>query len=133
MHRLNAMVEKAQPGDFLFFHFSGHGSQIRDRDGDELRDQMDELICPYDMNWDNGYITDDMLNEIFTQLPPGVFLEVILDSCHSGTGLKEDTLGRPLELGPEHPNLSRYLPPPFDIRCRFQGEEKQLKSPKSHT
>jgi Caspase domain len=30
--------------DKLLFHFSGHGSQIRDRDGDELKDQLDEII-----------------------------------------------------------------------------------------
>ena len=68
LHRLRLMVDEAKAGDFLVFHFSGHGSQIRDRDGDELRDQMDELICPWDMNWDNGFITDDMLYEIFSQL-----------------------------------------------------------------
>jgi len=38
LYRLKWMVKKAKPGDFLVFHFSGHGSQIRDRDGDELRD-----------------------------------------------------------------------------------------------
>ena len=53
LKRLRWMVDGAKPGDFLVFHFSGHGSQIRDRDGDELQDQMDELICPWDMNWDS--------------------------------------------------------------------------------
>ncbi len=62
--RLNSMVKNAATGDCLIFHFSGHGSQIRDREGDELADHMDELICPYDMDWDNGYITDDILKEI---------------------------------------------------------------------
>ena len=55
------MVKSAVKGDFLIFQFSGHGSQIRDREGDELSDHMDELICPYDMNWDDGFITDDIL------------------------------------------------------------------------
>lgn len=36
-----------QPGDSLFFHFSGHGSQQYDRNGDE-EDGYDETICPTD-------------------------------------------------------------------------------------
>lgn len=129
--RLEYMVSKAKSGDFLVFHFSGHGSQIRDRDGDELKDHMDELICPYDMNWDGTFITDDTLNNIFTKLPKGVLLEVFLDSCHSGTGLRDVGLGRPPELGPEHPTLSRYLPPPVDIECRLEGDEEDLKAERS--
>jgi hypothetical protein len=126
LKRLRWMIDGAKPGDFLVFHFSGHGSQIRDRDGDELQDQMDELICPWDMNWDDGFITDDMLNEIFSQLKKNIFLEVFLDCCHSGTGLRGDGLGRPAELGPENQTLDRYLPPPMDIVCRSDGEEDEL-------
>ena len=131
LHRLRHMVNNAEAGDTLVFHFSGHGSQIRDRDGDELRDNMDELICPWDMNWDNGFITDDHLGEIFGELPEGVLLEVFLDCCHSGTGLREIGLGRPAELGPENPTLinptlDRYLAPPIDIESRSEGEEEEL-------
>ena len=125
IYRLNWMVKNAKSGDFLVFHFSGHGSQIRDREGDELSDRMDELLCPWDMNWDGGYITDDDLNAIFKKLSKNVLLEVFLDCCHSGTGLRENILGRPPELGLEHPTLVRYLPPPVDIECRFEGEEDE--------
>jgi hypothetical protein len=127
LYRLNWLIDGAKAGDYLVFHFSGHGSQIRDRDNDELKDHMDELICPHDMDWDGSFITDDKLNEIFKKLPEGVLLEVFLDSCHSGTGLKNMDLGRPDELGPENPVLIRYLPPPADIVCRHDGEEEELK------
>ena len=33
-----------QSGDSLFFHFSGHGSQVIDHSGDE-EDGLDETIC----------------------------------------------------------------------------------------
>jgi len=128
LFRLGKMVKEAQPGDFLVFHFSGHGSQIRDRDQDELRDHMDELICPYDIDWDGIYITDDMLGEILDELPKGVIMEVILDCCHSGTGTRFDELGRPEELGPMYPVVNRYLPPPLDIACRHEEEEHRLQS-----
>ncbi|MBA7681391.1 hypothetical protein ES703_89729 [subsurface metagenome] len=69
IHRLKWLVKGAQSGDFLVFDFSGHGSQIRDRDGDELVDHLDELICPYDMDWDGTFITDDELNGILKNVP----------------------------------------------------------------
>ncbi len=128
IHRLKWLVDKAKSGDFLVFHFSGHGSQIRDRDGDEPVDHLDELICPYDMNWDGTFIIDDELNEIFKNVPEGTLLEVFIDSCHSGTVLREMGLTPPPELAAEHPTLNRYLPPPADIFLRFSGEEDELES-----
>ncbi|OGU94292.1 MAG: hypothetical protein A2220_11110 [Ignavibacteria bacterium RIFOXYA2_FULL_35_10] len=125
-HRLKWMVGKAKAGDFLVFHFSGHGSQILDRHNDELNDHKDELICPYDMDWDGTFIIDDDLNKIFKALKEGVHLEVLLDSCHSGTGTRD--LIQPKNPGNcEFPTLYRYLPPPPDIICRSEGEDYNLK------
>ena len=84
---LEALVADAQRGDLLIFHYSGHGSQVADPEGDEP-DQLDEILCPYDLDWKTKMIRDDDLKRIFDPLPSGVHLEVFLDSCHSGTGLK---------------------------------------------
>jgi metacaspase-1 len=127
LHRLKWLVSGAKAGDFLIFHFSGHGSQIRDRDGDEeLTDGLDELICPHDMDWDGTFITDDDLNKIFRGVPAGALLSVYLDCCHSGSGLRSSDLGRPPEFGPENPILDRYLPPPPDILLRYAEEDQPL-------
>ncbi len=129
LYRLRWLVTGAKPGDFLVFHYSGHGSQVRDRNGDELSDGMDELICPWDMSWDGTYITDDDLNAVFSALPSGVLLEVFLDSCNSGTGLRAGEFGRPPELGAAdaaNAVRNRYLAPPLDIVCRSEGEEDAL-------
>jgi hypothetical protein len=45
--------------DLLFFSYSGHGSQVVDKNGDET-DSRDEVILPLDFN----VITDDELNTI---------------------------------------------------------------------
>jgi hypothetical protein len=127
LERLEKMVTGSVAGDLLIFHFSGHGSQIRDREGDELNDHMDELICPYDMNWDDGYITDDMLKTILDQLPEGVKMEIILDSCHSGTGTREIGPGSFEGFGEPFFASYRYAPPPVDIECRIQGDEEMMK------
>jgi metacaspase-1 len=121
MERLEWLVKDARAGDRLLFHFSGHGSQIRDRDGDELNDHLDEILCPHDMDWDGTYIVDDELKAVFDGIPAGVHLEVLLDSCHSGTGTREAAAFA--LLPPEHAFKSRFLVPPVDILCRQTGED----------
>jgi len=116
INRLKWLVKNAKPGDCLLFHYSGHGSQVVDRDGDELKDKKDEILCPHDMDWDGNFITDDDLRGLFKTIPQGVNLEVLLDSCHSGTGTREmiGISSLPLELSFK----PRFLAPPVDIACR---------------
>lgn len=83
---LRWLVQGAQPGDVLFFHFSGHGAQQEDPHGYE-EDGMNETICPVDFQ-QVGMVTDDEIGEIIIKhLPEGVRLTAIMDCCHSGTGL----------------------------------------------
>uniref|UniRef100_A0ACD5YLR2 Uncharacterized protein n=1 Tax=Avena sativa TaxID=4498 RepID=A0ACD5YLR2_AVESA len=80
------LVHDCSSGDSLVFHFSGHGNQVEDDDGDELDDE-DETICPLD--WEqSGDIRDDEINEILVRpLVHGVRLHAFIDACHSGTVL----------------------------------------------
>jgi hypothetical protein len=120
--RLSWLVDGAESGDILVFHFSGHGTRIRDRDEqDELADHMDEAICAYDMSWDGGYITDDHLARIFEAVAPGVLVEAILDTCFAGMGRSELRLGLPPRERPQEVPL-RFLAPPLDIAARHDGE-----------
>ncbi|PFH53021.1 hypothetical protein AMATHDRAFT_55944 [Amanita thiersii Skay4041] len=80
------LVQGASPDDSLFFHYSGHGGQTKDRDGDE-GDGFDEVIYPLDF-LTNGHIVDDMMHDIMVKpLPAGCRLTAIFDSCHSGSAL----------------------------------------------
>ncbi|RDX49463.1 hypothetical protein OH76DRAFT_1483123 [Lentinus brumalis] len=80
------LVKSAQPNDSLFFHYSGHGGQVKDRDGDE-RDGFDEIIFPLDHKR-SGYIVDDLMHTIMVKkLPVGCRLTALFDSCHSGSVL----------------------------------------------
>lgn len=112
LNRLKWLVASAKKGDDLIFHYSGHGTRLRDRDGDELKDHMDEAICPWDTNWDGGVILDDDLYNIFKGINAGVNLEVILDSCHSGTGTKELMFMKDMKI--------RFMLPPVDIESRTE-------------
>ncbi|KAM1369900.1 hypothetical protein ACFX15_039709 [Malus domestica] len=83
---LHWLVQGCQPGDSLLFHYSGHGSQQRNYNGDEI-DGFDETLCPLDFET-QGMIVDDEINAaIVRPLPPGVKLHAIIDACHSGTVL----------------------------------------------
>jgi metacaspase-1 len=101
---LQWLVRGVNPGDTLLFHFSGHGSQVpvNDRTASFEPDGLDEIICNIDLDWDRP-IRDDDLGDMFERLPKGVKTTVILDSCHSGHGLKN-----PMPNGYKN----RYLYPP---------------------
>jgi hypothetical protein len=43
----------------------------------------DEALCPYDVA--AAVLVDDELRELFADLPRGVYLTILSDSCHSGT------------------------------------------------
>ncbi|KAG6826216.1 hypothetical protein H0H92_000683 [Tricholoma furcatifolium] len=53
------LVRGAKPHDSLFFHYSGHGGQTKDLNGDEI-DGFDEVIFPVDFQTTSHIIDDDM-------------------------------------------------------------------------
>ena len=75
------LLAGAASGDILVFTNSSHGSYVADTSGDEPT--YDEVICPYDIA--DNVLVDDELRALFTDLPRGVHLTVISDSCFSGT------------------------------------------------
>ncbi|KAH0599248.1 hypothetical protein MHUMG1_03365 [Metarhizium humberi] len=86
LRAMHWLVKDARPNDALFFHYSGHGGQTKDLDGDEA-DGYDEVIYPVDFR-QTGHITDDEMHRIMVRpLQAGVRLTAIFDSCHSGTAL----------------------------------------------
>jgi len=133
LERLDWLVDDAQPGDVLYFHYSGHGSQMIDRDYNRVEepDGKDEIICPTDLNWRDKVIKDDDFKAVFNKVPKGVNLTVVLDCCHSGGGIDNvnevgDVAYQPpiqmrRELGAESPNRNRRMDMPVDIESRSYG------------
>jgi metacaspase-1 len=85
---LQQMTARAQKGDHLVFHYSGHGSQVPAQGAGES-DGLDEILVPFDFDWTSNFIRDDDLAGIFRSLDAGATCDVILDCCHSGTGLRD--------------------------------------------
>ena len=83
VEKLRRLVTESKSGDILVFQYSGHGTQVRDDDGDE-DDGEDEALVPVDFET-GAFLIDDDIRAIFNLLPPGVNLTAFIDCCHSGT------------------------------------------------
>ena len=88
------MIEQAQNGDQLFFHFSGHGSQTISTDPNEP-DGYDETLVPCDSRTidEHGNAVYDILDKELAALislaeVKGTLVTVVLDCCHSGSGTR---------------------------------------------
>jgi len=85
---LEQFVREAGPDDTVYFHYSGHGSQVQDTNGDEKDDGLDETLVPQDgRTGDVRDITDDELDALFARLRAKTAM-IVLDSCHSGTATR---------------------------------------------
>jgi hypothetical protein len=83
---LRELVVTAKRGDVLVFHYSGHGTEVADLDGDEGPDgsRNDQAFVPVDFE-DGAFLIDDDIRDIFEKIPAGVSLTAFIDCCHSGT------------------------------------------------
>jgi hypothetical protein len=104
-------ITKAKAGDICVFHFSGHGQQVMDNNGDEA-DGYDEALVTYDspMEYEGGvekHLRDDefgfKLEEVRKHLGSNGNLLVIIDACHSGTSTRSG-------LGTYRGTTTKYAP-----------------------
>ncbi|KAK9129078.1 hypothetical protein Syun_017875 [Stephania yunnanensis] len=123
MGALNRMVDRAEPGDVLFFHYSGHGTRVPTDHG--LK--HDEAIVPCDFN----LITDVDFRRLVNRLPEGASFTIISDSCHSG-GLiaKEKEQIGPSTINPDttSKNLHKQKFIPFDAIFHHLASLSDLES-----
>src|SRR6187399_2970197 len=109
---IKALVKASKKGDVALLHYSGHGSNVPDDNGDES-DGRDEILCPTDLDWDNP-LRDDWLRTTFDGLREGVAMTVIMDCCHSGTNTRAIQ-------PPDAPIKERYLPSPVALWAAETG------------
>jgi len=95
LEQFKLLTHKAQINDIVYIHFSTHGQQVVDTDGDE-EDGLDEAIIPYDARktFEKGvyegknHLIDDELNILLSAVRKKIgksgTLLVVIDACHSG-------------------------------------------------
>lgn len=95
-----SLGNRCSPGDKVYIHFSGHGQQVTDTDGDE-ENGYDEAWIPYDAKpfYEKGvyegekHLIDDEVNSLLAGIKKKVGssgrILVVIDACHSGTATRE--------------------------------------------
>jgi hypothetical protein len=84
--------------DVLLIHYSGHGTQVPDKHGDD-EDGYDEGLYLID-----GVVIDDDIAQVLKSIPDKAVVILMFDSCFSGTITRE--------LGDDHQSLSKFVPMP---------------------
>jgi hypothetical protein len=87
--QLEALGQRAKPGDWVIFYYAGHGSQAKSRDPTEA-DGMDEFLALGGFRVakpdPNQFVLDnDLRGWLINFFPTTVNVLQIADACHSGT------------------------------------------------
>lgn len=96
------LAQSCQKDDIVYVHFSGHGQQMSDVDGDETDDGLDECWIPYDAyrrpcDEDRGekHLIDDEVNSLLNNVRDKIGsrgkMLVVVDACHSGDATRGDS------------------------------------------
>ena len=85
-----ALVARARPQDLAVIFYAGHGSQAKDRSGDEP-DGWDETLMLHDARVEGQRdLVDDEFHGMLQRLHAQTSnIVVILDSCNSGTATRD--------------------------------------------
>ncbi len=117
----DTLADRVGQDDIVVIHYSGHGSKVLDREGDEP-DCWDETIVPHDAGRSPEpfrEITDDEIYLWLLRLTERtLYVTLIFDCCHSGS-ITRDLFGdasrwlepdeRPLEELPPSPIASEFV------------------------
>jgi caspase domain-containing protein len=119
---LKDLVQRVGPEDIVVVHYSGHGSQMTDLEGDEP-DGLDETIVPYDSGrrpHENRDIKDDEIYLWLKDLTAKTSnVTLIFDCCHSGTIVRDDFGGAVRWVEPDRRPPDQL--PPSPIPAAFRG------------
>jgi hypothetical protein len=118
---MQELVERVGQDDVVVVHYSGHGSQMTDLEGDEP-DGFDETIVPYDSGRDpypNRDIKDDEIYLWLKDLTAKTSsVTLVFDCCHSGTITRDDFGGAVRWVEPDLRPASQLPPSPIPLAAR---------------
>lgn len=123
LFQMAKLINQVKENDTVVFHFSGHGSQMTDREGDEP-DGLDETIVPYDSgrkNHPNKDITDDEIYLWLIKLTERTRnITLIFDCCHSGTITRQSVvIVGTRQIEPDLRPISELPPSPVEGESLF--------------
>lgn len=93
LRELGKLRDATKAGDIAMFHYSGHGTTVRDSASTNLDYAgTDDALIPVDVFTRSGYalgneLVDDELWGWASSFPEGASVFSIIDACHSGSAL----------------------------------------------
>jgi len=106
---IKATASRMKAGDIFVFTYSGHGGQVPDYSGDEVKDTpydvLDETLCLFD-----GQLVDDELYVLWAGFPRDTRVLVLSDCCHSGTNIRARRADAMLAANPPPNERPRLMP-----------------------
>ncbi|TLS78267.1 caspase family protein [Mariprofundus erugo] len=98
---MQALAARAVSGDFVYLHFSGHGSRQPALHDASETDGLDEMFMPRDIGqWNdeigsvsNSLVDDEIGTLVDAIRNKGAFVWAVFDSCHSGTVMRGASAG----------------------------------------
>jgi hypothetical protein len=103
---IKSMAIKSEPGDSFVIHASSHGTQVRDRNNEEL-DGLDEaLVCYFEQGQDfmDHLLIDDDFSDLISKFNQESNITFLMDCCHSGTSTRAAFFAGDV--------VSRFIKPP---------------------
>ena len=76
-------VASLRPGGLLVLYLSGHGGQVSDPGDASETDGKSETLCLWD-----GALSDNVVWSLLCQVPSGIRVWMITDTCNSGTNYR---------------------------------------------
>jgi hypothetical protein len=92
--QMDKLAGEVGPGDFVYLHFGGHGTQQKARNPATEPDGLDELFLPSDTRpkvngiYPNALVDDDIGARIDAIRAAGAFVFAVFDSCHSSSATR---------------------------------------------
>lgn len=118
-----SLAQQVQPGDFVYIHYSGHGSYLPDAGGHK-RDGAYQTVVSYgarapgraESDLDRFDVLDDELNQWLKPIDERAGeLIYVADSCHAATNTRGTqalvTRAAPLDDQPNHPRRGQVETP----------------------
>lgn len=123
------LIDQAQTDDVVVFHYSGHGSFVREKNGIPELNGYNGTIVPVDARSSGRDRVDDIMGKtlfLLSKALPTENLTLVLDSCHSGGGVRGNVVVRALDSLDAEPS-DRELAYQAQWMSRLQLDEDTLR------
>ncbi len=113
------LIEQAEPGDVVIFHYSGHGTQVIDPTPIKSQEHHSTLV-PIDANTESSGVVRGIMGKTLFLLMSAIRtdnLTVVLDSCYSGGGVRGNLVIRSVRLDGDR--NSQATPEEFEYQQRW--------------